>query len=163
MSRSQRIDEMESMTLEEFFLLAERVGRAMATIREARSMLGPQSRLEQAAQNAAGEPPPELVQMRAAGVLRSTPQPNPNPVDPPEGLIARGKTGVEIIAERQRDEIRKRAEARGEVVELDPKHGLMDAEAQAVKARLRAQREEAERAALAKMTDVERAEFEGRA
>ena len=101
--------------------------------------------------------------MRAAGVLRSTPQPNPNPVDPPEGLIARGKTGVEIIAERQRDEIRKRAEARGEVVELDPKHGLMDAEAQAVKARLRAQREEAERAALAKMTDVERGEYEGRA
>lgn len=40
MSRSQRIDDMEKMTIEEFFLLAERVGRAIATIREARTMLG---------------------------------------------------------------------------------------------------------------------------
>lgn len=153
------------MTLRDFFAMAERVGAAAQTIREAQAMMGGTTteRVVQAAQNSAGEPPTELVAMRARGVLRSTPQPSPDASEPPEGLTARGKTGVEIIAERQREEIRKRAEARGEVVELDPKLGLMDAEAQAVKARLRAQREDAERAALAKMTDDERREYEGRA
>ena len=152
------------MTLREFFELADRMGAATQTIRDAQALLGARGPSEVGTRIMAGEQERAAVDAAsvvrsAAGVLRSTPQPNPNPVDPPEGIIARGKTGVEIIAERQREEIRKRAEARGEVVELDPKLGLVDAEALAVKARLQANREQAEREALAKMTPEERKEF----
>lgn len=148
------------MTMREFFAMAERVGGAAKVIRDAQAMLGGHSM-------GLGfkAPAPEFpvnsgaigyaAPAQVAGVLRSTPQPNPLASDVPEGLISRGKTGVEIIAERQREEIARRTG-----VILDPKGGLMDPEALAVKARLKDERDRANAEALAKMTPEQRAEFE---
>jgi hypothetical protein len=49
MSRSQRVDDMEKMTLEEFFILARRVGDALAVLNESRAMMGGAPQVERLA------------------------------------------------------------------------------------------------------------------
>lgn len=165
------------MTLREFFELADRVSGALSVLREARGETpkplivpagysGPPlsqdatGRVVYSPHLKEGESRVLEVDKFRRVILQSTPQPNRDPADVPEGLTVKGQTGIEIIAERQRAEIARRAEERGEVVLLDPKLGLVDAEAQAVKARLKAAREQATADALAKMTPAERAELE---